>query len=258
MRTLMRDRWIRHFRDGGTCTTKLVCFPHAGGWASAYRSWAAGLPADVGVLGVRYPGREDRLGEPFASGMEALADDVADALDELDEPAGQRLVLFGHSMGASVAHEVAIRLQQRGRPPVALCVSSRLPPRSLVDQPRFGGTDDEIIAEIVRQDGTRTEVFADPDLREFVLPAIRADLELVNDYRCGPRPLLDCPVFGYVGASDYAVSREQMRGWADVTRGSFRLRVLPGGHFHLRTAEAELLADLVRAWSPGDRYAIAG
>ena len=252
MRTLVKDRWIRRFRDGVGCTTKLVCFPHAGGWASAYRTWPAGLPADVGVFGVRYPGREDRLGDPFPASLEELADDVADALGEL---AGHRLVLFGHSMGASVAQEVAIRLQQRGRPPAALCVSARLPPRALAGQPRFTATDDEIIAEIVRHDESRTEVFADLELREFALPAIRADLELVNEYRGTDQPRLDCPVFGYVGERDAAISPEQMRGWADVSHGPFQLRVFPGGHFYLRTEETGLLAAMARDCRPGGRCA---
>ena len=248
MRTLTKDRWIRRFRDGDACRTKLVCFPHAGGWASAYRTWPSGLPADVGVLGIRYPGREDRLSEPFPSGLEELADEVADALDEL---AGHRLVLFGHSMGASVAHEVAIRLHRRGRPPAALCVSARLSPRALVDQPPYLATDDEIVADLVRQDRSRTEVFADLELREFILPAIRADLKLVNDYRGGRGPVLDCPVFGYVGDGDSAISLEQMRGWADVTRGPFRLRVFPGGHFYLRELETRLLTDMAADWGRG-------
>ncbi|MBX7266447.1 thioesterase [Micromonospora sp. Llam7] len=248
MRTLTKDRWIRRFHDGEGCTTKLVCFPHAGGWASAYRTWPSSLPADVGVLGVRYPGREDRVAEPFPSSLEALADDVADVLDAL---AGHRMVLFGHSMGASVAHEVAVRLHRRGRPPAALCVSARLPPAALVDQPPITGTDDEIIAEIVRHDASRTEVFADLELREFALPAIRADLGLVNDYRGGRRPMLDCPVFGYLGVQDAAISPDQMRGWAHVTRGPFRLQLFPGGHFYLRDEETRLLADLARIWAPG-------
>jgi pyochelin biosynthetic protein PchC len=35
-----------------------------------------------------------------------------------------------------------------------------------------------------------------------------------------------------------------MSGWADMTHGAFRLRVLPGGHFYLRSEEPTLLADL--------------
>lgn len=235
------ERWVRRFRDSDRCQTKLVCFPHAGGSASAYRTWPLGLPSDIGVLGVRYPGREDRLGDPFPSGLEALADDIADALGEL---ARHQLVLFGHSMGASVAQEVALRFRERGCPPAALCVSGRRPPHALDGARRYFGTDEEIIADIVRFDPSRAVILADPDLREVVLPAVRADLRLVDDYRGGHRPRLECPVYGFTGDSDPEVTPDQMRGWADMTHDAFRLRVLPGGHFYLRDEEAALLADL--------------
>ncbi|MEV5873280.1 alpha/beta fold hydrolase [Streptomyces sp. NPDC052101] len=241
MTSAVEELWVRRFRDDDGCETKLVCFPHAGGWASAYRTWAAGLPSDIGVLAVRYPGREDRLSDPFPTGLESLADDIAEALGELTR---HRLVLFGHSMGASVAHEVALRLKARGCPPAALCVSGRRPPHALDGMRRLSGTDEEIIADVVRFDASRAAVFADPGLREVVLPAVRADYRLVDDYPGGRRPPLDCPVYGYTGDSDSEVTPEQMRGWADITHGSFRLRVLPGGHFYLRPEEDALLADL--------------
>ncbi|WP_406289353.1 thioesterase II family protein [Embleya sp. NBC_00896] len=241
MRSPVEERWVRRFRDDDECGTKLICFPHAGGWASAYRTWPLGLPSDVGVLAVRYPGREDRLGDPFPSGLEALADDIADALGELTR---YRLVLFGHSMGASVAHEVALRLRERGCSPAALCVSGRRPPHALDGQRQFFGTDEEIIADVVRFDESRAPVFADPGLREVLLPAVRADYRLVDDYPGGHRPPLDCPVYGYTGDNDSEVTPEQMRGWADTTNDAFRLRVLPGGHFYLRAEEEALLADM--------------
>ena len=241
MRSSLEEQWVRRFRDGLACATKLVCFPHAGGSANAYRTWPLGLPSDIGVLAVKYPGREDRLGDPFPSGLEALADDIADALGEL---ARHRLVLFGHSMGASVAHEVALRLHERGRPPAALCVSGRKPPHTPDGQRKVFGPDEKIIADIVRFDASRAVVFADPGLREIVLPSVRADYRMVDDYQGGRRPPLGCPVYGYTGDDDSEVTPEQMRNWVDTTHGTFRLRVLPGGHFYLRAEEAALLADL--------------
>lgn len=235
------ERWVRRFRDDDRCETKLVCFPPAGAGASTFRTWPMGMPTDIGVLAVRYPGREDRFGEPFPSRLEALADDIADALDGLTR---HRLVLFGHSMGASVAHEVALRFQERGCPPAALCVSGRRPTHALAGRQMISGTDEEIIAHVVSFDASRAAVFADPDLREIVLPAVRADYHLVDDYPGGRRPPLDCPVYGYTGDDDTEVTPEQMRGWAELTHDAFRLQVLPGGHFYLRAEEAALLADL--------------
>ena len=237
----MEERWVRRFRDDAGCETKLICFPHAGAGASAYRLWPLGLPSDVGVLAVRYPGREDRFGDPFPSALEVLADEIADALGELTR---HRLVLFGHSMGASVAHEVSLRFQERGCPPAALCVSGRRPPHALAGRQMISGTDEEIIAHVVSFDASAVAVFSDPGLREVVLPAIRADYRLTDDYSGGHRARLDCPVYGYVGDDDPEASPEQMRGWADMTHGAFRLRVLPGDHFYLRPKAAALLADL--------------
>jgi surfactin synthase thioesterase subunit len=241
MRSPVEERWVRRFRDDDRCETKLVCFPHAGAGASTYRTWPMGLPSDIGVIAVRYPGRDDRFGDPFPPGLEALADDIADALGEL---ARHRLVLFGHSMGASVAHEVALRFQERGCPPAALCVSARQPPHALAGRRMIYGTDEEIIAHVVSFDASRAVAFEDPDLREIVLPAIRADYRLTDDYSGGRRPPLHCPVYGYAGDDDSEVSPEQISGWADMTHGAFRLRVLPGGHFYLKSEEATLLADL--------------
>ncbi|MGA5299636.1 thioesterase II family protein [Nucisporomicrobium flavum] len=237
----MRERWIRRLRDDDGYGTKLVCFAHAGGWTTAFSTWPRGLPPDVGVLAVKYPGREDRLGDPFPSALETLADDIGEALGDL---ATRRLVFFGHSMGASVAHEVALRLHRQGNAPAALCVSGRRPPHALEGRRTYPGTDDEIVADVVRFDRSRAAVFADPGLRELVLPPIRADYQLLDAYSGGDRPPLDCPVYAYTGADDPEVTPEQMRGWAGLTRSAFRLRVLPGGHFYLRGEEAALLADL--------------
>lgn len=237
----MEERWVRRYRDDAGCGTKLVCFAPAGAGASSFRTWARRLPADIGVLAVRYPGREDRFGDPVPPRLEVLADDIADALSGLTR---HQLVLFGHSMGATVAHEVALRFQEGGCPPAALCVSGRRPTHALAGRQMIYGTDEEIIAHMVSFDASRAEVFADAGLREILLPAARADYRLVDDFSGGPRPLLDCPVYGYTGDEDTQVTPEQMGRWAELTRGPFRLLVLPGGHFYLRVEEAALLADL--------------
>jgi pyochelin biosynthetic protein PchC len=121
-------------------------------------------------------------------------------------------------------------------------VSGRLPPHKL--EGRRLGTDEEFIADAVRFDPSCAAAFADPDLREMVLPAIRADYRMSAGYTGGRRPPLDCPVYAYIGAEDSDLLPERMLDWADMTRDSFRLRVLPGGHLYLKTAEGALLADL--------------
>src|SRR5947207_2161455 len=120
------SKWFRVYRPVSWPRLRLVCFPHAGAGATAYRSWPDLLPPDVELLSVCYPGRQDRFAEPFAPSVDALAAGVADALVPLT---GGPFALFGHSMGAMVAYEVAVRLEQaHGIVPRHLFLSGRRTP----------------------------------------------------------------------------------------------------------------------------------
>src|SRR5687767_15700848 len=96
--------WIRQYHPAPGSPIRLVCLPHAGGSASFYFPVSRSLSPEVDVLAVQYPGRQDRRHEPMVADIPALSRLVADELAGwLDKP----LALFGHSMGASLAFEVA-------------------------------------------------------------------------------------------------------------------------------------------------------
>lgn len=184
------------------------------------------------------------MGDPFIERMEPLADAVTGALlPFLDVPVS----LFGHSMGASLAYEVSIRLQNRHWcRPEALFVSSRKAPHkttpSLVDL-----DDDQVVVDAVRQlGGTDDSLLADPSLWELWLPAMRADLRIVQNYRPRSAHPLDCPIYGYMGEDEPGLSEADVRAWADVTTRSFELSIFSGGHFYLAAERLNLIADLAR------------
>ena len=238
------ELWLRPYRSVRQPRVRLICFPHAGGAASAFRTWPQHLPRDVEVLAACYPGREDRLGEPLIDRMELLTEPFLDVIRPLlDRP----LALFGHSMGASVAHEVAVRLDEvPDASVVGLFVSGRMPPHKLNEFLTTGFDDDEIlIKEVLRLGHGNPEVFDDLELRELILPAVRGDFDLVSAY--GPRPLgkvISVPIKAYVGAEDPDVDIEKIHAWSEATRGPFDCRVFPGGHFYLESHETSLAQDI--------------
>jgi surfactin synthase thioesterase subunit len=237
--------WVRRLQrsDRGV---RLLCFPHAGGAATYYAPLARALggAGDVDVLALQYPGRQERLGERCIDSIDALVDAVVPELDGwLDRP----FALFGHSMGAIVAYEVARILEvERGLVPRGLFVSGRRAPSTYRVENVHRGGDPSLLREIVRLGGTPPQLLDDEDVRQMMLPALRGDYKAIETYVWEPGPPLSCPISAFLGAADPLTSEGEAAAWAQHTTGDFELRVFPGGHFYL-VAQVPVLAKLVAA-----------
>ena len=224
---------------------RLFCLPFAGGGASTYAAWPALFPDGVEVCPVELPGRLTRWSEKPFDRADPLVEALATALaGELDGP----YALFGHSMGALLAFELARTLRRRGAAePQVLFVSGgpapHLPRRweQIHDQP-----DDVVVARLRDLGAVPEDVYAEPELLELLMPTIRADFSVVETHVHRPEPPLGCPVVAFAGAEDREVPPDQVAPWHQHTTGSFTRQVLPGGHFFLHNARTALL-DTVRA-----------
>ena len=105
-------------------------------------------------------------------------------------------LLFGHSLGAWIAHELLAELMRRHEtPPLLLIVSGmRAPHLSAAEHdadrvaPTIAHLDTpDFWSHFERRYGRNPDL-ADPLAREFVLPLLRADFELLEAVRRG-----DCP-----------------------------------------------------------------
>jgi pyochelin biosynthesis protein PchC len=243
--------WLRCAHPRPNAHTSLLAFPHAGGSASFFRTWGTRLPPTVELTAVQYPGRLDRLREPCLDDVHKLADGVVMALENQAWPApGRRVALLGHSMGAIVAFETALRLEALGIKPAVTFLSSHPAPGLPLRNCLTEFSDQALIGELRRLGATPAVLIETPQVRDAVLSGLRSDYRAVAHYRPSAGRLAT-PVVGLVGDDDPDVSPAEMRPWSEATAGPMTLHVFPGDHFYLiaqrdavlRTAAAHLAED---------------
>jgi medium-chain acyl-[acyl-carrier-protein] hydrolase len=178
---------------------------------------------------------------------------LVEALSQSVEPHLERpFVFFGHSMGAVIAFELARSLRRGGRLlPLYLLVSgARAPQFRRGHVPPPPPSDTELLDQLRHLDGTPREVLGNDELMRMMLPAMRADTTLYRNYIYVEEPPLACPIRAYSGLDDPNIRRAQLEAWAAETTADFKLRMFPGGHFYLNSAQAEFLEALARDLLP--------
>lgn len=241
--------WVICPRPNDRATLRLFCFPYSGGSTAIFSAWPQRLPAAIEVWPVQLPGRGARLAEPPFTRMTPLIEALASAIRPyLDRP----FAFFGHSMGALVSFELARQLRRRyDLCPVHLIASGhRAPHVPDRDPPIYALPESEFLEELRRLNGTPAEVLEHAELRELVLPALRADFAVCETYVYTEDHPLECPIAALGGLQDSEVPREDLEAWRMQTQSAFSLRMLPGDHFFLNKEQPLLLQALVRELEP--------
>ncbi len=235
--------WVRRFLAAEDAAVRLVCFPHAGGAATYYFPVARALKPDLEILAVQYPGRQDRRTEPCVDDIGALADAIA---AELRSWSDRPLALFGHSMGATVAYEVARRLERVGITPVGLFASAGRGPSAWRGDTMHLRDDDGLVAALRALSGTESNLLDDEEMLSMVLPAVRGDYKAVASYRHVGDQRLSCPIQVLVGEDDAMTTMDEAHAWRAHTTAGCQVSVFPGGHFYLNPQFENVMRAITR------------
>lgn len=239
-----RDLWFPFVRAGGRPKRRIFCFPCAGSGASAFAHWQDAFGPETEVVAVSFPGREHRAGEAPLGDMGGVVASLAEVVPGDD---GIPFTLFGHSLGGLVAFELARELRRRGRPaPERLVLSGCAPPRPAEAARVHLESDDVLLAHLSERFGMPVDGSWEPAARAALLPALRADVKVLETYDAAPEPPLEVPLLVLGGADDRLVPRERLVDWCAHTTTGFAMRVFPGGHMFVRGEESAVLQALGR------------
>jgi surfactin synthase thioesterase subunit len=214
----------------------LALFAGAGAGPGYFREWGNAAPPGWSIAVANLPGRGSRFSEPFATSMDALATELAEAVAALPS---ECVMLFGHCFGGMLAMEVTRRLPS---PPALLATADCAPPvmepfayaapPATEDDLRFAR---DMLSQIAaEQDGPVLE-----EMVEITASIARADMNLLIGCRRPTEPLA-CDIVSF-----YSEHFSAPESWADLTTGQAETIVLPGDHFTFcQKAQDDILSRL--------------
>ncbi len=232
----MSDAVISLAKARPEATVQWLFLHHAGGSSYPYLQLANQLSAANEAYCLELPGRGARFMEPLQAGAAATLASILAAVRQRGLGRDKPLMLFGHSLGAELAFQLAGQLQQQApQMQLGLVLSARV----FVDPAEPGAVpeaplSDQAILNLLQQyEGTPPEVLADATLREYVIGVMRSDLALLADLCRLPKPALALPVRVVGGDSDFRVPVARLAQWQQVFRQTITPQVFAGGHFYL-------------------------
>jgi surfactin synthase thioesterase subunit len=237
-------KWILGSRGSReTDTIYLFCFPFAGGGASVFAKWPSSFPSHITVCPIQYPGRENRWGQPGFASLETLVETMANDLAPFWLG---RFAFLGHSFGALVAFELARALSRRGHSaPLRLFLSGARAPHLPPKEPIHELPDQDFLNKLCEYNGMPNEILQSTDLMPVLLPIIREDFRLFEQYRYQSAPLIPVPISAFGGLKDENVPIADLLAWSSQTSKAFRSRFFEGDHFFLFDPQFKIVSYIV-------------
>ena len=239
------DRWLSYRKVRPQARLRLFCLPYSGAGGSIYCQWSETLPPAIEVCPVQLPGREHRLNEQPFTALTAVVPKIAEAIRPyLDKP----FAFFGHSLGALLSFELARYLRREWQlMPSHLFVSGHSAPQLChYKSPIHTLPEADFVARLDELNGMPDGVLTHPELRELLLPLLRADFTMCETYQYEAGAPLNCPLTALGGLADPYLDRADLESWGEQTSSFFKLRLFRGDHFYLHTERPLLLRILAQ------------
>lgn len=244
----MQDNCV-HLNSNNNTKYRIICFTHSGSYASQYSLWEKYLPKDIECVIYERPGSGIRISEEaFTNWQDLVNDAVVSIKGYLDLP----YIIFGHSLGGSIAFEVAKVLESTPHVrPRLVAIGDREAPNHKPDKIRHHLSDEEFGEMLVKDYGMDKSLVLNKDIMEFFLPMLKNDFKLADTYfdvfgHRSDRIMANIAVFRPEKTND---TLESHLDWSKYTQDKLELIDVSGGHFFVFDHAEEFIKKLTRQFN---------
>lgn len=219
----------------------VFCLPYAGGNKYSYRDFKAKAPPFLNFIMLEYPGRGARIGEPLATDIHFIVNDLYNQIRNSINTADY--AFYGHSMGGLVAYLLTVKITENQlREPLHLFITGTSGPSSLSrgEKKRFQMVQDEFIKEIRDFGGMPDEMLENNELLHYFEPILRSDFEATELYNYSHYPPLNIPITVITGTGE-DLEAGDIEIWQKESLYKVDFRRLPGKHFFIFNFISEII-----------------
>ncbi|MBU0994179.1 MAG: alpha/beta fold hydrolase [Proteobacteria bacterium] len=226
----MSTPWIRLSKTAEP-GTKVFFFPYSGSGPQAYMPFAENSNFDLYAL--EMPGRGRRFTEKMHDSIHKIVEEACNHLVNLLDH--RPFIFFGHSLGGILAFETTLELRRRGfESPGRLFVSGINPPHLPATVPPISHLPYDAFVERLRElGGTPHEILENAEMLSILVPILRNDFAVYENYIHQTKGSLSCPITALGGAHDHCCPSENLEKWSEKTEGPFLKHIFDGGHFFI-------------------------
>jgi len=207
---------------------QLFMLPFGGGNETSYAKFETYLDRKIRMVTAEAPGKGRRIREPLLKNLYLIAEEYYRQFKpQIKGP----YAIYGHSMGAYVAHIITQRIMEDKLPlPAHIFLTSKVAPSRNYNKKRSIMTNEQFIAHLKQLKGMPDAILENEELLQIFLPMIRTDFDAIDNYKyIGGKPY-PVDMTALCGENE-AVDDEDITDWQKETSGTFYFRRYPGDHF---------------------------
>jgi surfactin synthase thioesterase subunit len=222
-----------------TYKVQLFLLHFAGGSSYSYDFLRAFMDADFEFIPLEIPGRGKRFSESLLTHKNEA---IADYTQQIQKLRNQQLpyLIYGHSMGATLALSVAHEMEKINDIPLSLIVSGNTGPgvKNIEEvhqnNPRYAMSDVDFKAELTHLGGVPDEILQSDEMYSFFAPIMRSDFEILekgSSYHPDKQIVVSTPIYALMGSEEKHC--EHITNWEKYTNKTFDHQLLEGNHFFI-------------------------